>query len=66
MVALSKALGLSRAAVSQWSTVPVGRLLDVERITGIPREQIRPDLFVRASSPDSANKKTEKDEVISP
>lgn len=45
VVALSKALGLSRAAVSQWSKVPIERLADVERLTGIPRRELRPDVF---------------------
>jgi len=45
VIALSVALGLSRAAVSQWHRVPVDRLDDVERLTGIPREQLRPDIF---------------------
>jgi len=45
VVALSKALNLSRGAVSQWRQVPVERLADVERITGIPRRELRPDIF---------------------
>lgn len=45
VVALSRKLGLSRAAVSQWRRVPVDRVIAVERITGIPREQLRPDIF---------------------
>lgn len=45
VVALSRKLGLSRAAVSQWTRVPVDRLADVERITGVPREALRPDIF---------------------
>ncbi|TYP74172.1 MULTISPECIES: transcriptional regulator [Nitrosomonas] len=47
VVALSKKLGLSRAAVSQWEVIPADRILDVEKITGIPREELRPDLYVR-------------------
>jgi DNA-binding transcriptional regulator YdaS (Cro superfamily) len=45
VVALSHKLGLSRAAVSGWKKVPAERVLAVEKITGIPREQIRPDLY---------------------
>ena len=48
VVALSEKLGLSRAAVSQWKRVPIERVADVERVTGIPREALRPDIFVRA------------------
>lgn len=47
VVALSLKLGLSRGAVSQWDRVPAERVLEVERLTGVPRESIRPDLYVR-------------------
>lgn len=45
VVALSKALGLSRAAVSQWKRIPIERVIDVERLTGVPRADLRPDVF---------------------
>lgn len=45
VVALSLKLGLSRGAVSQWEQVPLERVNDVARITGIPRERLRPDIF---------------------
>jgi DNA-binding transcriptional regulator YdaS (Cro superfamily) len=45
VVAMSKALGLSRGAVSQWKKVPLDRVVDVERITGISRRSLRPDVF---------------------
>ena len=39
-------IGISEQAVGQWEgRVPVGRLEAVERATGVPREQLRPDLF---------------------
>lgn len=37
-------LGISIAAVSQWQRVPRGRLQAVAEITGIPADQLRPDL----------------------
>ena len=43
--ALAVQLGISRAAISQWQRVPAERVLDVERITGIPRIELRPDLY---------------------
>lgn len=45
VVALGAKLGLSRGAVSQWDVVPAGRVIDVEKLTGIPREKLRPDLY---------------------
>lgn len=45
IVKLSEALGLSRGAVSQWTRVPAERVLEVERVTGIPREILRPDIY---------------------
>lgn len=39
-------LKITHAAVQQWgSRVPADRVVDVERITGIPREALRPDLY---------------------
>jgi DNA-binding transcriptional regulator YdaS (Cro superfamily) len=43
---VAKGLGVTRAAVTKWRRVPADRLIEVERITGIPREELRPDLFV--------------------
>jgi hypothetical protein len=37
--------GLTRQAVSQWKRVPALRVAQVERITGIPPERLRPDIF---------------------
>lgn len=47
IVALSQRLGLSRGAVSQWREVPANRIVEVERLTGVPREELRPDLYRR-------------------
>ena len=43
--ALAEALGLTPQAVSGWDKIPLSRLLDVERVTGVPREKLRPDLY---------------------
>ena len=43
--ALAAALGIRASAISQWDRVPAERVLDVERVTGIPRHDLRPDLY---------------------
>jgi DNA-binding transcriptional regulator YdaS (Cro superfamily) len=42
---LARELEITPGAIYQWKEVPAERLLDVERITGIPREKLRPDLY---------------------
>ena len=42
---IAEAVGISRAAVSQWRRVPEKHLAVVARITGISRRRLRPDLF---------------------
>lgn len=42
---LANLLGISAQAISQWRQIPVGRCLALERATGIPRQQLRPDVF---------------------
>lgn len=44
--ALARAIGgLTSQAVSQWKKCPGERALEVERITGISRHVLRPDIF---------------------
>lgn len=43
--ALARALEVKPQAIQQWDRVPVHRVLDVERITGIPRHELRPDIY---------------------
>ncbi|MFB9952069.1 transcriptional regulator [Rhizobium puerariae] len=53
--ALAKALGgVSSQAVSQWKKVPAERVLDVERLTGVSRHELRPDVFGAAPQPEAA------------
>ena len=44
MARIAEQLGISGAAVRAWETVPLEHLLEVERITGIDRAKLRPDL----------------------
>lgn len=47
LTVLAGALGVNKSTASRWARngVPVERLADVERITGIPRQKLRPDIF---------------------
>lgn len=42
---LAAACKITHGAVSQWRRVPSDRVLIVERVTGIPRAELRPDLY---------------------
>ena len=44
---LGKTLGISAQAIQQWREVPAERIIAIEKVTGIPRERLRPDLFRR-------------------
>lgn len=56
--AVAKEAGVTLAMWSRWETgarqVPAGRVLDVERITGISRHELRPDVFGPAKQEDAA------------
>lgn len=45
MTALAEHLGITPQAVARWRHVPAARCLDVERLTGISRHRLRPDIF---------------------
>lgn len=42
---LAREIGITRGAVAQWEKVPAERMGDVSRVTGIPMDMLRPDLF---------------------
>lgn len=48
--------GVNKSTVLRWEegTVPAERVLDIERITGIPRTDLRPDLFAPAQNGEAA------------
>ncbi|MGX5776971.1 Cro/CI family transcriptional regulator [Methylorubrum zatmanii] len=43
--ALAAKLGITLPAITQWRQVPATRVLEVERITGVSRHELRPDIF---------------------
>lgn len=47
---LAREIGITRGAVAQWEKVPAERIGDVSRVTGIPFDRLRPDLFKDAEN----------------
>lgn len=47
--ALAKLLGLRQSHISNWKNrnkrVPAERVLEIERVTGVSRHELRPDLY---------------------
>lgn len=44
-IRLARDLGITPGAIYQWRRVPAERVIQVERLTGIPRHDLRPDLY---------------------
>lgn len=42
---LAKALKIKRQAIYQWDKIPADRIVEIEKITGVDRSILRPDLF---------------------
>jgi DNA-binding transcriptional regulator YdaS (Cro superfamily) len=47
LAALARQLGISPQAVQQWRIAPAVRTLEIERLTGVSRYELRPDLYPR-------------------
>jgi len=41
----ARLIGITAQAVSQWDVVPPLRVLVVERVSGVSRSELRPDLY---------------------
>lgn len=48
VVSLARELGIKHTAMYSWKRVPAERVLDIERIAGISRHELRPDIFGEA------------------
>jgi DNA-binding transcriptional regulator YdaS (Cro superfamily) len=42
---LARRLGITGAAISRWKQIPLGRVLQIVSVTGVPKEQLRPDIY---------------------
>jgi len=42
---LANGLKVTPTAIKQWETIPAERMADVSRLTGIPMDELRPDIF---------------------
>jgi DNA-binding transcriptional regulator YdaS (Cro superfamily) len=47
--AIARALSITPSAIHQWHRVPAERVIEFERVTGIPRHELRPDLYPEAA-----------------
>jgi DNA-binding transcriptional regulator YdaS (Cro superfamily) len=45
MAHLARLLDISPQAIAQWREIPLDRVMEVEKATGVDRERLRPDLF---------------------
>jgi len=43
--ALGRALGISHQTITQWRQAPPLRVLAIERLTGVSRHKLRPDIY---------------------
>lgn len=43
--ALARGMGVSRSVIYTWSRIPGDLVVKAEAATGIPREELRPDLY---------------------
>jgi len=42
---LARKIGIAQPSVSNWSRVPAERVIAVESVTGVPRVELRPDIY---------------------
>jgi DNA-binding transcriptional regulator YdaS (Cro superfamily) len=49
--ALARELQVSKQAAQEWKTAPVRHVLEIERLTGVERSALRPDVYPPAKTP---------------
>ena len=47
MHALGRKLGITYQSIQKWTKIPAERVIAIEHAIGIPREELRPDLYSR-------------------
>lgn len=47
---LARALNITTQAISQWTRVPADRVIQVEKLSGVSRYKLRPDVFGRKAA----------------
>lgn len=52
--AIGVALGITPQAVGQWTICPPLRVRDIERLTGVSRHELRPDIYPREAEENAA------------
>ena len=47
---LARHLGVSPQAISQWKRVPLNHVFAIEKLTDIPRYELRPDVYPKEAA----------------
>lgn len=47
---LARRLGITVQSIQQWKQIPAKRVIEIERVTGVPRKELRPDLYADAEA----------------
>lgn len=45
--ALARGLGITPQSINGWRRIPSDRVLEIERVSGVSRHDLRPDLYPR-------------------
>lgn len=62
--ALGRALRITHAAILKWKRTPAERVLEVERITGVSRHDLRPDIYPRSERSPEADQTIAGEESV--